>query len=170
MVKRGICEYPIPPLRGSFFFNRLFLKFRFIYNSFWIFLTEEIKKKVNYWFEMVFYDLETAKAMLKSKRYLYVGFFCHLIIEKALKGHFWFKIQEEPPFTHNLVILSDRSGLSNLLTIEQKILLSELMPLNIAGRYSHEKEEIEKILTKEHCNLLLNKTEELANWILKQSQ
>ncbi len=132
-------------------------------------MTEEIKKKVDYWFEMVFYDLETSKAMLESKRYLYVGFFCHLIIEKALKGHFWSKIHEEPPFTHNLVILSDRSGLSNSLKIEQKVLLSELMPLNIAGRYSHEKEEIAKILTREHCNLLINRTEEFAKWIMKQS-
>ena len=132
-------------------------------------MTEEIKKKVDYWFEMVFYDLETSKAMLESKRYLYVGFFCHLIIEKALKGHYWSKISEEPPFTHNLVILSDRSGLSKSLKIEQKILLSELMPLNIAGRYSHEKEEIAKILTREHCNLLINRTEEFAGWIMKQS-
>lgn len=103
-------------------------------------MTEEIKKMIDYWFEMVVYDLETAKAMFESKRYLYVGFFCHLIIEKALKDHFWFKIQEEPPFTHNLVVLSDQSGLSQSLKIEQKVLLSELMPLNIAGRYSHEKE------------------------------
>ena len=137
---------------------------------FGFFLTEEIKKKVDYWFEMVFYDLETAKAMFESGRYLYVGFFCHLIIEKALKGHFWYKMQQEPPFTHNLVILSDRSELSKSLSMEQKILLSELMPLNIAGRYSHEKEEIGKILTKDHCNLLINKTEEFAKWIMKQSQ
>jgi len=118
---------------------------------------------------MVIYDLKTAKAMLESKRYLYVGFFCYLMIEKALKGYFWSKIHEEPPFTHNLVVLSDRSGLSKLLKIEQKILLSELMPLNIAGRYSHEKEEIVKILSKEHCNLLINKTEEFAEWIMKLS-
>ena len=31
------------------------------------------------------YDLDTAKAMLKSERYLYVGFMCNLAIEKILK-------------------------------------------------------------------------------------
>lgn len=36
----------------------------------------------NYWIEIAKYDLETAEAMLKSKRYLYVGFMCHQSIEK----------------------------------------------------------------------------------------
>ena len=33
-----------------------------------------MEKKINYWIELSDYDLETAEAMLKSKRYLYVGF------------------------------------------------------------------------------------------------
>ena len=39
--------------------------------------------KVKYWLELSDYDLETALAMLNSKRYLYVGFMCHQIIEKS---------------------------------------------------------------------------------------
>lgn len=33
--------------------------------------------KVEYWVDLAEYDLETAKALLESKRYLYVGFMCH---------------------------------------------------------------------------------------------
>jgi HEPN domain-containing protein len=33
--------------------------------------------KTEYWLDLAKYDLETAKAMLYSKRYLYVGFMCH---------------------------------------------------------------------------------------------
>jgi HEPN domain-containing protein len=40
-------------------------------------------EKVKYWVELAEYDLETAKAMLKSKRYLYVGFNCHQTIENV---------------------------------------------------------------------------------------
>ena len=36
--------------------------------------------KIEYWLEMCEYDFETAKAMLKSKRYLYVGFMCNQAI------------------------------------------------------------------------------------------
>lgn len=32
---------------------------------------------VNYWLEMADYDLETARAMLSTRRYLYVAFMCH---------------------------------------------------------------------------------------------
>ena len=41
-----------------------------------------MEKKINYWIELSDYDLETAEAMHKSKRYLYVGFMCHQTIEK----------------------------------------------------------------------------------------
>lgn len=43
--------------------------------------------KKNYWLQIAEYDIETAKAMLKSGRYL-LGFMCHQSIEKILKGVF----------------------------------------------------------------------------------
>jgi len=46
------------------------------------------KDKIQYWIDLSDYDLETANAMLKSTRYLYVGFMCPQTIEKALKGYF----------------------------------------------------------------------------------
>ena len=49
-----------------------------------------MKEKIQYWIEMAEYDLETAKVMLKGKRFLYVGFMCHQVIEKILKGYFVF--------------------------------------------------------------------------------
>ncbi len=42
--------------------------------------------RIQYWVEMSDYDFETAKAMLETKRYLYVGFMCHQVIEKILKA------------------------------------------------------------------------------------
>lgn len=40
--------------------------------------------KVKYWIDLSDYDLDTALAMHKSRRYLYVGFMCHQTIEKIL--------------------------------------------------------------------------------------
>ncbi len=40
-----------------------------------------MKNKINYWIDLSDYDLETAEAMLRSKRYLYVGFMCHQTVE-----------------------------------------------------------------------------------------
>lgn len=50
--------------------------------------------KVSYWMEMADYDFDTAKAMLATKRYLYVGFMCHQVVEKMLKAY-WCHVLEE---------------------------------------------------------------------------
>jgi len=41
----------------------------------------------NYWIEIAKYDLETAEAMLKSKRYLYVGFYVSPVNRKNTKSY-----------------------------------------------------------------------------------
>ena len=58
--------------------------------------------KHQYWFDLADYDIETAIAMFKSKRYLYVGFMCHLATEKTLKGCYEKSFNEIPPYSHNL--------------------------------------------------------------------
>jgi len=45
------------------------------------------QERKKYWLELAEYDMETAKVMLLGERYLYVGFMCHQVIEKALKGY-----------------------------------------------------------------------------------
>ena len=38
------------------------------------------------WMEQARHDLQTAKAMLAARRYLYVLFCCQQAVEKAIKG------------------------------------------------------------------------------------
>ena len=40
-------------------------------------------ERAEYWIEIADYEIETAKAMLQTGRYLYVGFMCHQTIEKG---------------------------------------------------------------------------------------
>ena len=65
----------------------------------------DVGEKQQYWMKLAEYDLETAKVMLDGGRYLYVGFMCHQVIEKALKGYYVATLLEDPPFLHNLTIL-----------------------------------------------------------------
>lgn len=51
--------------------------------------------KVVYWIDLSDYDFETAKAMLESRRLLYVSFMCHQTIEKILKAMFVSKYPEK---------------------------------------------------------------------------
>ena len=109
------------------------------------------------------YDFDTAKAMLETKRYLYVAFMCHQTIEKILKAY-WSNVLEEPPLKiHHLSRLAAKAGLVNELSEEQ--LIDELEPLNIETRYSSYKEQLLKTLTPEYCKELLNRTNELKQWI-----
>lgn len=123
------------------------------------------KDKIIYWVDLSDYDLETAKAMLKSKRYLYVGFMCHQTIEKVLKGFYASKIDDLPPFTHNLAFLIEKSMLTGVMTDEQKAFVDELEPLNIEARYPEYKERLLKQLTHAKCMEILMKTTELQQWI-----
>ena len=38
--------------------------------------------KAIYWLDSAEYDLQTARAMLETRRLLYVGFMCHQTVEK----------------------------------------------------------------------------------------
>lgn len=62
------------------------------------------------WAEKARYDLDTAKAMLESGRYLYVLFCCQQAVEKALKGVIARRTGEMPLRLHNLIRLAEEAG------------------------------------------------------------
>jgi HEPN domain-containing protein len=65
-------------------------------------------EKYAYWEDIAEYDLKTAEAMYQSGRYLYVVFMCQQAIEKLVKGLYVFKLNEEPPRTHNILTFSTK--------------------------------------------------------------
>lgn len=123
---------------------------------------------IEYWIEMEDYDLETAKAMLKSKRYLYVGFMCNQVIEKIFKAYYVKTKNEQPPYTHKLIRLAEESNLYKMMSEEQKDFLDLISPLNIEARYPTQKQELFNALNDERCKKIIEETEELVSWIKQQ--
>ncbi|MBI5375441.1 MAG: HEPN domain-containing protein [Candidatus Schekmanbacteria bacterium] len=121
--------------------------------------------KVQYWIEISDYDIETASAMLETRRFLYVGFMCHQAIEKILKAFYQLIRDEIPPKTHNLRFLAKETGLSESLSETQKSFFRMLEPMNIDARYPEYKERIFDSLTYENCKEILSKTQEMQKWI-----
>ena len=121
------------------------------------------QKAVNYWFSMADYDLKTAQVMLDGRRYLYVGFMCHQVIEKAFKGLYVYQHNKIPPYTHNLLALC--ANLDITLTEEQKTFFTELNPLNIEARYPEMKEKLGKVLNKKKAYALLKETKGIYKWL-----
>ena len=122
--------------------------------------------KAEYWFESAEYDLQTAQAMLETRRLLYVGFMCHQTIEKALKAIFVSRRPEEKlPYIHKLMRLANLSGISGEMTEEQLSFLDMLSPLNIEARYPLHRARLLESLTPVRCETLIQETEALFLWI-----
>ena len=121
-----------------------------------------------YWIEIADYDLETAKAMLVSKRYLYVGFMCHQAIEKIIKAYYCSTKEDIPPYSHNLKSLAEKCELLFLFSDEQLDFIEELLPLNIEARYPTHKEKMFKLLSHQKCEAVIKQTEVLCQWIKQQ--
>jgi HEPN domain-containing protein len=121
-------------------------------------------EKVKYWLDISDYDLETARAMLNTKRYLYVGFMCHQAIEKIFKAYYLTLMAETPPFSHSLSYLAKRGGFYENFSERQKEFIDQVEPLNIEARYPAHKERILKSLTPEKCAEIIQNTSDLQQW------
>jgi HEPN domain-containing protein len=122
-------------------------------------------KKITYWIDLAEYDIITATAMMKTKRYLYVGFMAHQAIEKILKAYFVKNTDEVAPFSHSLSYIAKKAGLYQDFSEKQKNFIDLLEPLNIEARYPSHKEKLLASLTEKRCNEILKKSKELHSWI-----
>ena len=124
--------------------------------------------KVKYWVELSDYDMETALAMLNSKRYFYVGFMVHQTIEKIFKAYYTFLKSETAPFSHSLSYLAKKGDFYEKFTEDQKGFIDQIEPLNIEARYPSHKERLLKSLSHEKCLEIIEKSKELQQWIKKE--
>ena len=121
--------------------------------------------KIEYWKDLSEYDLETAKAMLESKRYLYVGFMCNQALEKIFKAYYIKINKKQPPYTHKLIRLAEESNLYKKMSEYHKDFLDTISPLNIEARYPTQKKQLFESLSKEKCKEIINETEAIVLWI-----
>jgi HEPN domain-containing protein len=121
--------------------------------------------KAKYWLELCDDDLMTAKWLLQGGRLLHMGFFCNMIVEKALKAVIAEQTDEIPPKIHDLPKLADKGGIYHILSDEQLRLIDELEPLNIDVLYLGYRERMVAALTGEKSKQLLSETEAFLWWI-----
>ena len=127
-----------------------------------------LSSKVDYWLTLCNEDLPAAKALLASKNLLHMGFFCHLIAEKALKAVIASDTDDVPPKTHDLMKLAILGGIQPELSEQQLDLLRKLNPLNIEARYPQYKSKMAETLNLNICKQLMAETEELLCWITQR--
>lgn len=122
-------------------------------------------KTIKNWTSLAEYDLETAKAMLKSGRYVYVAFTCQQAIEKLLKAIYVKRKNGTPPYTHNLTKLVDDAGVLSELSVPHRQLLETLNLYYIQSRYAEHIDRLASELSKTAARSLLKETEILYAWL-----
>jgi HEPN domain-containing protein len=128
------------------------------------------EKTVQYWIDISEYDLQVAKTILDKGHYLYVGFMCHQAVEKMLKAIYVKQTSTMPPYIHKLDKLVERVGLKAAMSQEHNDFIDELTPLNIQARYPAYKEAIYSLIDKGKATQIVNKTEDLLQWLKVQRQ
>ena len=124
-------------------------------------------KIVARWVERSQYDLDTAKIMLDTGRYLYVAYMCQQAAEKILKA-FIAQLGKENFPIHNLNRLAEIATISNELTSEQFNFLAELTPYHIEARYGDYKESLSEIINAKKAEQVYKKTREIHKWIYQK--
>ncbi|MBE0537429.1 MAG: HEPN domain-containing protein [Phycisphaerae bacterium] len=116
------------------------------------------------WIDQSRYDLDTARAMLASGRYLYVMFCCQQASEKTLKAVIVRKTGALPPRIHNLLRLAEAAGLDP--EQETARFLGELSAYYIQTRYPEEVSAGGQAIGEGLAREVLSKTEQFAAWVL----
>lgn len=124
-------------------------------------------KVVAHWIERAEYDLETAKVMLDTARYLYVGYMCQQAVEKLLKAIIAQQNKETLPI-HNLNRLAEVAGVRDRLNNEQFNFLAELTPYCIEARYGDYKESLSEIINEQRAREVYKKTQEIFEWLYRK--
>jgi HEPN domain-containing protein len=115
------------------------------------------------WINLSDYDLETARHMLTTGRFLYVVFMCHLTLEKMLKAHFTEATQSVPTKTHDLIYLVKKSGLA--LPQAHLEFIGKINNASVPTRYP---EDLQKMIAQYPDFIArdyLEKTEEVLQWL-----
>jgi len=102
----------------------------------------------------------------ESKRYHHCLFFCHLVVEKALKALVTKETGDHALPTHNLIRLAKNANLS--LSPEREAGLEEINTFNIRARYDDYKLEFYKRATREYTRKWKRRSLEVFQWLKEQ--
>jgi HEPN domain-containing protein len=119
-----------------------------------------VQKQIDYWINGAEDDILSADLLIREKRILHGLFFCHLVIEKAIKAHYVKTTGEVAPRSHNLIYLSENAGLT--YDNDTQIFLGILMKYQLQGRYPDYNPILPDLI---RVNEYYDKTKNLLQWL-----
>ncbi len=132
----------------------------------------ETHAKYEYWLDIARYDLETAEAMLISKRWLYVVFMCQQAIEKLAKGLYAVYIDDNIPRIHNINSIIERfeDKLPKPISKGHQQLFDKLSAFYLNNRYPDYINKLSAQVIETEAKEILAKTKGAFTWLLTLKQ
>lgn len=122
---------------------------------------ETVVKK---WIERADYDLDTAKGLIKIRKYLYAAFMCQQAVEKLLKALITHKGGTPYPI-HNLLRLAEDAQILEECENFDNGLLAELTPFCIKARYGEYKQKLSELCDRGTAISLYERTRKMFTWL-----
>lgn len=131
-------------------------------------MQQKLKTQIDYWKKSAQKNLDAAQVLFRNKHYDSCLFFCHLALEKLLKGLVVRKTEKVAPYIHHL----EKLAVLAELELDQKQIenLRIITDFNIAGRYHEAKFVFYKKCTKAYSEKYLKIVKKLFLWLEKKYQ
>jgi len=104
---------------------------------------------------------------MKSRRYIYVVFMCHLALEKTLKAVLSGMQEGLPPYTHNLNKLVELAGIS--LSDEDQSFIDTINLQSVPTRYPEDFKRLAKEFSRTVVGDYLRNTKRIIRWLRKNT-
>ena len=127
-------------------------------------MVSEIAQK---WLDRVDYDIDTAKAMLQTKRFIYAVFMCQQTLEKCFKALLAHGDIEVLP-VHNLRRLAELANVIHEMDESVLMKLDFLSSYYINSRYKEDLGQLSKGITEVVAQDFIQFTEELVTWLCQK--
>jgi HEPN domain-containing protein len=127
-----------------------------------------LEEKFEHWIDIAQYDLGVAEAMFQSGKWLYVAVMCQQAIEKLCKGLYTLYIDDNVPYTHDILLLFNRFAEKAGVTASDEIRLffAKLKAYYINNRYPEFKAALSAAEDETSAGAVLAKAKEAFAWLL----
>jgi HEPN domain-containing protein len=119
------------------------------------------------WLDRADYDMDTAKAMLRTGRLIYAVFMCQQSLEKFFKALLAYEDKEIVPI-HNLRRLSEFAAVVHELDEPTLLKLDFLSSFYINSRYKEDLQQLSKGITEPVVRDFIQFSEELIKWLCQK--
>ena len=126
------------------------------------------EEKFEFWFEYAQNDLDTAEAMFKSGRWMYVYITCQQALEKLVKGLYLLYVDDNIPRLHDIAVIFGKYSdkLKKQIEDEYLSLFDKLYNFYLRSRYPDYSKILSYQTTKKNSSSVLTKTKEAYKWLL----